>query len=63
MAVVTEAVVFLDREEGGRQLLEKNGIKLHSLLKISEIANTLFEMGAIDQESLKTILKQAKKRQ
>jgi orotate phosphoribosyltransferase len=61
--IITEAVVFLDREEGGTQLLEKNGIKLHSLLKISEIANTLFEMGAIDQESLKTILKQAKKRQ
>jgi orotate phosphoribosyltransferase len=60
--IVTEAVVFLDREEGGGQLLEKNGIKIHSLLKISEIANTLFEMGAIDQESLKTILKQAKKR-
>jgi orotate phosphoribosyltransferase len=61
--IVSEAVVFLDREEGGKQLLEKNGIKLHSLLKISEIANILFEMGAIDQESLKTILKQAKKRQ
>jgi orotate phosphoribosyltransferase len=61
--IVTEAVVFLDREEGGGQLLEKNGIKIHSLLKISEIANILFEMGAIDQESLKTILKQAKKRQ
>lgn len=59
--VVTEAVVFLDREEGGRQLLEKNGIKLHALLKISEMANTLFEIGAIDQESLKTILKQVKK--
>ena len=61
--IVSEAVVFLDREEGGKHLLEKNGIKLHSLLKISEIANILFEMGAIDQESLKTILKQAKKRQ
>jgi orotate phosphoribosyltransferase len=59
--VVTEAVVFLDREEGGKELLEKDGIKLHSLLKISEVANTLFEMGAIDRESLKTILKQVKK--
>jgi orotate phosphoribosyltransferase len=59
--VVTEAVVFLDREEGGRELLEKDGIKLRSLLKISEVANTLFEMGAIDRESLKTILKQVKK--
>ncbi|MGE5575009.1 MAG: orotate phosphoribosyltransferase [Ignavibacteria bacterium] len=59
--VVTEAVVFLDREEGGKQLLEKNGIKLHALLKISEVANMLYEMGAIDEESLKTILKQVKK--
>jgi orotate phosphoribosyltransferase len=60
--VVTEAVVFLDREEGGEQLLEANGIKLHALLKISEVAKALFEMGAIDQENLKTILKQTKKR-
>jgi orotate phosphoribosyltransferase len=59
--VVTEAVVFLDREEGGRQVLEKSGIKLHSLLKISEMANTLYEIGAIDEENLKTILKQVKK--
>ena len=59
--VVTEAVVFLDREERGKQLLEKNGIHLHALLKISEIANALFELGAIDKENLKTILKQVKK--
>jgi orotate phosphoribosyltransferase len=59
--VVSEAVVFLDREERGKQLLEQNGIKLHSLLKISEVANTLYEMGAIEEESLKTILKQVKK--
>jgi orotate phosphoribosyltransferase len=59
--VVTQAIVFLDREEGGRQLVEKNGIKLHALMKISEIANTLYEIGAIDKESLKTIQKQIKK--
>ena len=59
--VVTDAVVFLDREEGGRAQLEKCGIKLHGLLKISEIANTLYDLGAIDEENLKTILKQIKK--
>jgi len=59
--VVKEAVVFLDREEGGKEKLEKSGIKIHTLLKISEVANTLYEMGAIDEESLKTILKQVKK--
>jgi orotate phosphoribosyltransferase len=60
--VVKEAVAFLDREEGGKEKLEKSGIKLHALLKISEVANTLYEIGAIDEESLKTILKQVKKR-
>ena len=59
--VVTDAVVFLDREEGGRELLEQTGVKLHPLLKISEVANTLYDNGAIDKESLKTILKQVKK--
>jgi orotate phosphoribosyltransferase len=59
--VVTDAVVFLDREEGGNQMLEKNRIKLHTLLKISEVANTLYDLGAIDQENLKTIRKQVKK--
>ena len=59
--VVTDAVVFLDREESGNQMLEKTGIKLHTLLKISEVANTLYDLGAIDQENLKTILKQVKK--
>jgi orotate phosphoribosyltransferase len=60
--VVSEAVAFLDREEGGMQTLEAEGVKLHPLLKISEVANKLFEIGAIDQESLKTILKQVKKK-
>lgn len=60
--VVTQAVAFLDREEGGKEKLEEAGIKLYSLLKISEIANILYEIGAIDEESLKTIIKQVKKK-
>jgi len=60
--IVTEAVAFLDREEGGKQLLEKNGVKLHALMKISEIARILYEIGAIDDENLKTIQKQIKKK-
>lgn len=60
--VVNEAVVLLDREEGGKEKLEKNGIRLHALLRVSEVANNLYETGAIDQEQLKTILKQIKRR-
>ena len=59
--VVSDAVVLLDREESGRKKLEKSGINLHSLLNISEIANKLCEIGAIDEEQLKTILRQIKK--
>jgi len=59
--VTTDAVVLLDREEKGREKLDKNGIKLHALLKISGIANRLHEIGAIDEMQLKTILKQIKK--
>ena len=59
--VTTDAVVLLDREEKGREKLDKNGIKLHALLKISEIANRLHEIGAINEVQLKTILKQIKK--
>jgi len=61
--VVADAVVLLDREEGGREKLEKSGIRLHALLNVSEIANKLCEIGAIDEEQLKTILKQIKKGQ
>jgi len=59
--VVEQAVAFLDREEGGKEKLAKNGIQLHTLLRISEVAKTLYDIGAIDEESLKTITKQIKK--
>jgi orotate phosphoribosyltransferase len=58
--VVKEVVALLDREEGGKEKLEKIGIKVHTLLRISEVANTLYEIGAIDEASLKTILMQIK---
>ncbi len=60
--VVNEAVVLIDRQEGGKEKLEKDGIKLHAMLDISEIVNTLCEIGTIDEEQMKTILKQVKKR-
>lgn len=60
--VTTDAVTFLDREEGGTELLEKIGIRLHPLLKISEVATVLYEMGTLDEEGFKTIMKQIKKK-
>lgn len=59
--VVKEAIALLDREEGGKEKLERNGISLYTLLRMSEVANTLFEIGAIDEDNRKIILKQIKK--
>jgi len=59
--VITDAVVLLDREEGGKEKLRENGIDLHAMLRVSEVANRLCEIGAIDETQLKTILKQVKK--
>jgi orotate phosphoribosyltransferase len=59
--VTRDAVVLLDREEEGKEALEKSGIKIHALLKISKVANKLYEIGAIDETQMKTILKQIKK--
>jgi orotate phosphoribosyltransferase len=60
--VVTDAVVLIDRQEGGKERLEKNGIKLHALLNITEVVDTMHDLGSIDEEQLKTILKQVKKK-
>ena len=59
--VVNDAVVLLDREEGGRERLAEEGVTLHYLLKVSEAADRLHEMGVITGDQLKTILKQVKK--
>jgi len=60
--LVTDALVLLDREEGGKERLTKDNIKLHYLLTASEAAKKLYELGAIEEEQLKTILKQTKKK-
>jgi orotate phosphoribosyltransferase len=58
--LVNHALVLLDREEGGKQRLAKDKIQLHYLLTAREAAEKLYEVGALDDEQLKTILKQVK---
>ncbi len=59
--VVSDAFVLLDREEGGREKLAKDGINLHSVLMMGEAARMLYELSVIDEEQLDIILKQIKK--
>jgi len=60
--VVTDAFVLLDREEGGKERLAESDINLHSVLKISKAAKRLYEMDAIEEDQLNTILKQVKRK-
>ncbi len=58
--VVNDAVVLIDREEGGKENMAKDKIEVHCLLKASDAASKLHEIGAISNTELKTILKQRK---
>jgi len=60
--VINDAAVLVDREEGGTKNLAKDSIKLHYLLKVSEAADKLYQMGTITEDQLETILKQVKKK-
>ena len=47
--VINDAMVLLDREQGGSQNLGKSNVTLHSIIKTSKILDVLFKAGKIDQ--------------
>ena len=53
--VVSDAYVIIDRLEGATQSLEKEGVKLHSLLNIKDIVDNLFEQNLISQDVVKQV--------
>ncbi|XP_047125245.1 uncharacterized protein LOC100199154 [Hydra vulgaris] len=46
---VTDAVVLMDREQGGRDRLLKDGIKLHSVFELNNVLNYLTREGLINE--------------
>jgi orotate phosphoribosyltransferase len=54
---VKHAAVLVDRMEGARERLQKEGIVLHSVVDILELADTLFAMELIDKNNLRSITK------
>ena len=59
----TKAIVLIDRLEGARERLSKQGITLHSVTDVMELADTLASMELISDENIKAIARSVGRRQ
>lgn len=48
--IIKHAVTLLDRQQGGRENLSKEGIELHTVVSISQLLETLRNQGDIDEK-------------
>ena len=55
---VMDAVVLVDREEGGIQNLKNIGVKVHYVAKVTELAKELYENNVISEEEYTAVFKQ-----
>ncbi|ACB49853.1 bifunctional orotidine-5'-phosphate decarboxylase/orotate phosphoribosyltransferase protein [Crocosphaera subtropica ATCC 51142] len=55
--VVKDIVVFIDHEQGVKDKLKKEGYQAYSVLTISEITETLYEAGRINEQQYKSFFK------
>ncbi|XP_051565996.1 uridine 5'-monophosphate synthase [Myxocyprinus asiaticus] len=52
---ITDAVVLLDREQGGSAKLAENGITLHSVISVSRLLDVLLQAGRIDMATSQNV--------
>ena len=50
-----DAVVLLDRGQGGKTLLKNNGVTLHTLLNINQVLDVLLKLEKIDETMYKKV--------
>ncbi len=48
---VRDAVVLVDREQGGNERLKEHGVRLHAILKLPIMLNLYMSSGMIDEET------------
>lgn len=60
-AEVKHIMVIVNREQGGKENLEKAGYTVHALAKVSEVVTSLQKTGKISCEQAKTVLDYIKK--
>ena len=60
-ATVKHIMVVVNREQGGKENLEKAGYKVHALAKVSELVNSLLESKRISKEQADTVSSYIKK--
>lgn len=55
-AIVKDAAVLIDRQEGARENLEKNNIKLYSFANLQEVILALRKKGLIDDDTFENVV-------
>ncbi len=56
--VITDAFVIIDRMEGAEKAMKSEGVKIHNLVNILEITNSLHEQNLISDSILNSVKKQ-----
>jgi orotate phosphoribosyltransferase len=57
---VKHLLVVVNREQGGKENLEKLGFKVHALAKVSELVNSLYAHGHVSKEQCDEVLSYVK---
>lgn len=60
-AKIEHLIVIVDREQGGKENLEKLGYRVHALSKISDLVNNLVESKHISKQQAESVLNYIKK--
>ncbi|CAN2389084.1 orotate phosphoribosyltransferase activity [Pristimantis euphronides] len=52
---VTDAIVLVDREQGGQEKLAENGIRLHAVCTLTQLMGVLLRLGKVDAATVEDV--------